>query len=203
MRTVHLCGEAVPHPGHVCAFFDSRQQKYDTLIPFLKDAISAGDEVINIVDESEKAAHLDTLLEGGVPIRAAMTDGHLNVFTSQQTYLQEGEDILPRLLAFLRETLERAKEEKHSLRTWGEMNWVGRGHLPIKDVLDYEARVNELLAGSECTLLCVYDLADTPSTLMTDILATHPFAILNGRLRKNPHFVKPAEFLQMLRARES
>jgi hypothetical protein len=50
MKMIHLCGETLPHPGHVCAFFDSREQKYETLIPFLNDAISAGDEVINIVD---------------------------------------------------------------------------------------------------------------------------------------------------------
>ena len=203
MRTVHLCGETLPHPGHVCAFFDSREQKYDVLIPFLKDAIAAGDDVVNIVDASDLTAHLDTLSDGGVPVETAMSSGQLNVLTSEETYLQDGEDVLARLLVFLRETLTSAREQNHSVRTWGEMNWVARGALPIEDVLQYEARVNELLPDFECSMLCIYDLAKTPSSLMSDVLATHPFAIIKGRLRKNPYYVEPDEYLEMLNGRQS
>lgn len=201
MRKVQLCGEVLPHPGHVCAFFDSRDQKYDILVPFLNDAIAVGDDVINIVDECDRAAHLDTLSDGGIPVHAAIETGKLKVLTSEQTYLQEGADVLPRLLDFLRETLDRAQEEKHCVRTWGEMNWVERDAVPIEDVLEYEARVNEFLPDFECTLLCVYDLARIPTALLTDILATHPSAIINGQLRKNSYYVEPHEYLDMLRDR--
>lgn len=203
MRTVTLCGETLPHPGHVCAFFDSRVQKYETLIPFLLDAITAGDEVINIVDASDREAHLQTLSEGGVPVHAAKESGALTVLSSEETYLLPGEDTLPRLLDFLRDKLGRARNEKRCLRTWGEMNWVERSEVRMNDVLEYEARVNELFPDFECTLVCVYDLARVPATLITDILATHPSAIINGRLRKNAHYVEPHEYLDMLRARDT
>lgn len=198
MRNVHLCGEVLPHPGHVCAFFDSRDQKYDILVPFLDDAIAVGDEVINIVDDCDRVAHLDTLTEGGVEVHAAMATGKLKVLTSEQTYLQEGRDVLPGLLDFLRETLERAQQENHCVRTWGEMNWVERGEVPVEDVLEYEVRVNEFFPDFECTLLCVYDLARIPTGMLTDILATHPSAIINGQLWKNPNYVEPREYLEML-----
>ena len=201
MRTVQLCGQALPHPGHVCAFFDSREQKYDILAPFLKDALTVGDEVINIVDDCDRATHLDSLFGHGVPVGTAMETGKLRVFTSEQTYLQEGENVLPRLLSFLSETLHRAKEGNLCVRTWGEMNWVEREAVPIEDVLEYEARVNELYPDFECTLLCVYDLARISASLLADILATHPSAIIQGRLRKNSHYVEPHEYLEMLHAR--
>ena len=201
MRSIHLCGETLPHAGHVCAFFDSREQKYETLIPFLQDAISAGDSVINIVDEGDKPAHVDTLQREGVPLARAMAKGTLRLFTSEQTYLQPGQDTLPRLLDFLRQELEKAKDEGRCLRTWGEMNWMEREEVPIAAVLEYEARVNELFPNFECTLLCIYDLARISAVRMADILTTHPSAIINGRLRRNPHYVEPHEYLQMLRAR--
>ena len=201
MRTVHLCGQVLPHPGHVCAFFDSRDQKYDVLVPFTKDAIAAGDDVINIVDSRDRAAHIDTLSQSGVPVDDVMSNGQLSVFTSEQTYLRAGGDVLPSLLEFLRDALERAHQQEHCLRTWGEMNWVARGVVPIEEVLEYEARVNELLPGFECTLVCIYDLAHTPPSLMTDILSTHPYAIINGRLRENSFFVQPHEYLEILRSR--
>ena len=202
MRQINICGETLPHPGHVCAFFDSREQKYDVLVPFLKDAITAGDDVVNIVDACDEAAHLDTLLNGGVPVDA-LRSGQLNVKTSEQTYLHGGGNGLPSLLEFLRVSLDRARRDNHCLRTWGEMSWVARGELPLKDVLEYEARVNEVVPDFECTLLCSYDLAYTPPSLVSDILATHPSAIIKGRLRRTPHYVQPTEFLQMLSARES
>ena len=201
MRTVHLCGQVLPHPGHVCAFFDSRDQKYDVLVPFTKDAIAAGDDVINIVDSRDRAAHIDTLSQSGIPVDDAMGNGQLSVFTTEQTYLRDGEDVLPSLLEFLRDALDRAHQQEHCLRTWGEMNWVERGVVPIEEVLEYEARVNELLPDFECTLVCIYDLAHTPPSLMTDILSTHPYAIINGRLRENSFYVQPHEYLEILRSR--
>ena len=201
MRTIRLCGETLPHAGHVCAFFDSREQKYGTLIPFLQDAIDAGDEVVNIVDAADMDVHVKTLVEGGIPVHAAMSSGQLNIKSSEATYLQSGEQVLPRLLDFLRNTLRRVKAENRYLRTWGEMDWVGRGLVPIEEVLEYESRVNEFFPDFECTLLCVYDLAHTSPSLMTDILATHPSAILRGRLRKNPHYVDPSDYMPLLEAR--
>lgn len=201
MRNVQLCGQILPHPGHVCAFFDSRDEKYDVLAPFLTDAITAGDDVINIVDACDLDAHLATLADREVPLQPALEAGKLSILTSEQTYLQEGDDVLPRLLDFLRGTLSRAREENHSVRTWGEMNWVARRDVVIEDVLEYEARVNELFPTFECTLLCVYDLARISAALLADILATHPSAIINGKLRENPHYVHPEEYLGMLRAR--
>ena len=65
----------------------------------------------------------------------------------------------------------------------------------------YEARVNYLLPDFSCTLVCAYDLALTPAALVSDILATHPAAIVKGRLRPNPFYVQPDEYLEMLRAR--
>ena len=201
MRSIDLCGETLPHAGHVCAFFDSREQKYETMIPFLQDAIAAGDSVINIVDDCDRAAHLDTLQREGVPVGRAMGNGTLRMFTSEQTYLQPGHDTLPRLLGFLRKELELAKDDNRCLRTWGEMNWIERNEVPIAAVLEYEARVNELFPNFECTLLCIYDLAKISAVRMADILMTHPSAIINGRLRRNPHYVEPEEYLHMLRTR--
>ena len=109
--------------------------------------------------------------------------------TSETTYLRDGDDVLPSLLAFLRQTLADAKTHEHCVRTWGEMNWVGRGEVPIQEVLAYEAHVSELTTDFECTLICVYDLAHTPSSIMSDVLATHPYAIVKGGLRPNPYYV--------------
>jgi hypothetical protein len=200
-RRVTLCGNVIPHPGHVCAFFDSREQKYDTLAPFFADGIAEGDWVINIVDAEDRDVHLETLEAAQVPVQEAIERDQLKVFTAEETYLDEGITNLDRLLDFLRITLETAKSQQQCVRTCGEMNWIGRSKMPIRQVLEYEARVNTVVEAGECTMLCVYDLAETPSSIVSDILATHPFAIIKGRFRPNPFYVQPEEYLNMLAGR--
>jgi hypothetical protein len=200
-RRVTLCGDQVAHPGHVCAFVNSEKEKYDIVIPFFHDAIAAGDALVNIMDESARAAHLGILAEAGIVVEEVQPRGRMQVLTTEETYLKGNDPDLGELLGFLKAGLEAARNNNHCLRTCGEMSWAERGRVPIEEVITYEARVNQLYPGYECTLLCVYDLARTPSSMIADIFATHPFAILNGRLRKNPYFVPPEEFLNLLAAR--
>jgi hypothetical protein len=200
-RRVSLCGHVLPHPGHVCAFFDSRDQKYDTLVPFFADGIEAGDRIINVVDAAERPRHLRTLEERSLPVSEVMANDQLTVLTSEEAYLADGEHSLDAMLEMLDQTLHASRRENYCVRTCGEMNWVSRAEIPIRKVLEYESRVNFLVPSFQCTLLCVYDLSSITSALMSDILATHPFAIVKGKFRPNPFYVEPEEYLEMLRNR--
>ena len=201
-RNISICGETVPHPGHVCAFFSSAREKYNTLIPFFMDAMEAGDHLINIVDSALHPGHIATLRNAGVPVDDAVQRGQFELLTSEETYLYGERPDLSQLIAMLRTQLTRASAEQRCLRTCGEMNWAAKGKVPIEEVIAYEAQVNTLLPNFDCTLICVYDLAVTPSEMVSDIFATHPFAILNGRLRPNPFYVAHDDFLRMLWARK-
>ena len=200
-RLITLCGEEIPHPGHVCAFFDSREEKYDTLAPFFIDAIQAGDRIINVVDADARDEHLRQLTRALVPVARAMEGEQLRVFTSEETYLREGIQDLDGMLDLLRDALESSARDNCCIRTCGDMSWIGRSTMPVERVLEYEAKVNYFVPTHTCTLLCVYDLAVMPAALVSDIMSTHPFAIVKGRLRRNPYFVQPDEYLGMLRSR--
>ena len=199
---VHLCGEEIPHAGHICAFFDSRAEKYEVLAPYLADGIAKGDRIINVVDARDRDAHVATLSARSVPVRAAIDRGQYRLLTAEETYLKQGAQNLDGMLQLLRETLETAQREGTNIRTCGEMNWVARSSMPVEEVLAYEAKVNDFVPSFQCTLVCVYDTAMLPSGMVADILATHPAAIINGRLRNNPVHVAPTAFLEMLERRK-
>lgn len=201
-NTITLCGQEIARAGHICAFFDSRAEKYDVLAPYFSDGIANGDRIINVVEAKECDAHVRDLSNRDVPITKAIHRGQFSLMTAEETYLKDGATDLDGMLALLQETLESAKSGGHSVRTCGEMNWIGRGRLSPSKVMDYEARVNEFVPTFQCTLLCVYDIAAIPSGMVADILATHPTAIINGRLRPNPYSVEPSAFLDMLQQRE-
>lgn len=200
-RPIHLCGQELPHAGHICAFFDSRHEKYSALAPYFTEGIANGDHIINVVDASDRAAHVRALKGADVPIHEAMHRGQFQLLTAEETYLKDGAVDLDGMMGLLRETLEAAERNGTCVRTCGEMNWVGRSSMTTERVMAYEARVNEFVPTFQCTLVCVYDLALLRSGMVADILATHPTALINGRLRANPYFVEPAAFLEMLRQR--
>lgn len=196
-----LCGEEVPLQGHICAFFSSDEEKYAALAPFFHETLHAGDRIVNVVDGETRLAHLEELRARGVPVDEAMRDGRLSVGVTEETYLRDGELQLEGVLDMVRDAMAQAALEHRCIRTCGEMNWIGRSEGATRDAMEYEARVNYLLGDGVCTLLCVYDPQQLPSGVISDILATHQYAIVNGRLRRNPNYVKPDDYLAMLRGR--
>src|ERR1051325_10578278 len=92
-HTVSLCGERIDRPGHICAFFDSRDQEYDTLIPYFQEGIDAGEHVLNIVDQARYADHVGRLTASGVDV----SPQGVTVRTSEETYLEGGEFDMERM----------------------------------------------------------------------------------------------------------
>src|ERR687896_2085200 len=66
-RSIRLCGQEIDQPGHICAFFDSRDEEYETLIPYFRDGVDAGEQVLNVLDEARLRDHRDRLEAGGGP----------------------------------------------------------------------------------------------------------------------------------------
>jgi hypothetical protein len=199
---IRLCGEVLPHAGHICAFFDSAAEKYEAIAPFFDEGIRKGDRIINVVDADKRDSHIHALAGARVPVRQAIDSGQMTLLTAEETYLQEDAVDLSGMLQLLRETLESAQRDGRCVRTCGEMDWIGRSSMSTEEVMAYEARVNEFVPTFQCTLVCVYDIATMRSGMVADILATHPLAVINGRLRENPVYVEPDAFLEMLEQRK-
>lgn len=199
-RTVSLCGESIDRPGHICAFFESRDQEYDTLIPYFLEGLAAGEEVINIVDQLRYTDHVDRLTAGGVRVAPEA----VNVRTSEETYLESGQFDIERMCDFIRQRLVDAQAAGKRVRTSGAMNWLSYGMPGSERAIEYEARMNLLVPAFDCTFMCVYDLKELSGEMIVDILATHPYAIVNGKVRANPFFVTPEIYLdQMLKRRRA
>jgi hypothetical protein len=196
--TVHLCGRDVPRPGHVCAFFDSREEEYATLLPYLREGLDDGDEVINVLDAARLPDHRRRLTAAGIQERK----DNISIGSSEETYFHEGRFEIERMVAFLQNRLIAAKAEGRRVRTAGWMDWIHREAPGTERAMEYEARVNRLVPSFDCTFMCVYDLARLNGGMVADILATHPWAIINGDIRQNPFFVPPDQYLSQVFARK-
>lgn len=202
-RSVTICGETLSGSAHVCAFFNSRAEEYEVVVPYYREGLARGDRVVGIVDAARRDAHLRGLRAGGLPVDAAMHSRQLDVLTPADTYFRNGDFDPDEMFGMVLEMLSSAKQEGRTVRTCGGMDWVSRSNVPAEKVLEYESRVNVFTRDYDCTLMCVYNLAQISGALMADIISTHPYVILNQRVRRNAHYIEPEVYLdEVLRPRK-
>jgi hypothetical protein len=196
-RSIRLCGQEIEQPGHICAFFSSRDEEYETLIPYLKEGVDAGEQVLNVLDEARLGDHHARLEAGGV----ATDDGRVVVSSSEDTYLAGGQFDMARMVGFVRDHLAEAAAEGRCVRTAGWMDWLQREAPGTERAMEYEARMNLLVPTFDCTFMCIYDLSMLRGEMVVDILATHPYVVLSGQIRQNPFYIPPDVYLRELLSR--
>ena len=84
------------------------------------------------------------------------------------------------------------------------MEWALEGTPVVDSLLEYEARANEAWMrqrGRRNAVICVYDSSRFAADFLVDVMRTHPFTIVDGRVQENPYFVSPDEFISELRNR--
>jgi DcmR-like sensory protein len=202
-RQVRLAGALLQHSRHVCAFFHTADEAYEILLPFILEGIEQGELAFHIVDPAARRQHLDRLQAAGLDAAAALARGQLEVRVWQDAHLRDTHFDQQAMLALVEEILDHGKARGFPLtRLIAQMEWALEDCPGVNDLLEYEARLNELLPRYQDPVVCTYDLARFGGGLIIDILRTHPLVIIGGILQENPFFVPPEELLRELRPRQ-
>lgn len=194
-----VCGERLLAPMHICGFFDSVDQQYEIILPYLKEGLANKEEVLNILESTSYDEHCERLAGVGVPVKEKLETGQLKVLGSDETYLRGGVFAAETMYNLVEEALINARKAGYdSIRATSEMVWALKNLPGTDELIEYEARLNLLVPRHSCSLICMYDVNRFSGRAFADILATHPYVIMNGRIHKNPHYIEPFMFLPTL-----
>lgn len=189
---------------HVCAFFDSADEEYRVMLPFIREGLQRGEKAFHIVDPRLREEHLRRLEAGGIDVTAAEQRGQFELRDWHETYLRGGRFDQEKLLGVMRDVSSHGREQGFALtRVLGHAEWSGEDWPGADDFLEYEARLNQLAPTIADPIICLYDLAKIGGRIVIDVMRTHPLVILGGVLQKNPFFVPPEEFLREMRERKA
>jgi hypothetical protein len=205
MSPVTLCGEKLPHSMHICAFFDSRKEQFETLIPYFKEGLDNQEEVICILESDQHEDFHQRSFKAGLNLKnGQVSSGQFKLLASEQSYLKDGHFAADRMFTMLEQALMDAKAGPHeNVRTCGDMVWALKNLPGTDELMEYEARINTLVPKYNCCLMCAYDINRFSASAIADVLATHSHVILNGRIHKNAHYIEPMELLpKLLRRRK-
>jgi len=201
---IPFAGSQLGEVRHVCAFFNSADEEYRVLMPFIKDGFESGHKAVHVVNPDRHQEHLQRLIAAGIDTTVTQRSGQLELRTNVEAYLQDGRFDQDRMLEEFEQLSSGNDKAGFPLsRIICQMDWAADGRSHIDNLVEFESRVNELWSRREDAVICIYDLAKFGGDTVIDIMRTHPMVIIGGMIQSNPFYVPPEEFLRELRQRRA
>jgi hypothetical protein len=188
---------------HVCAFFNDPDEEHRVLRSFFKDGFERGEKATHIVETEKREDYLKRLAEGGINVQETMGAGQLEVLPWTDMYVRDHRFDQDAMLASVEGLIQSGASAGYPrTRLVGHhMDWLFLDQPAVNNLVEYEARLNQVLSKYNAPVICNYDLAKFSASVAMDIMRTHPLVIIGGLLRENPFFVPPDEFLLEIRER--
>ena len=83
---IPFAGSTLGRYRHICAFFSSPEEEYETLLPFVRDGIDRGERAYHVLPAQYRQEHLEQLRSAGIdrhggaekpPTRGSLARGSL------------------------------------------------------------------------------------------------------------------------------
>jgi hypothetical protein len=191
-EAVTLAGAPVHCPCHVCAFFNSKENEYGVLLPFLREGWLLGERTLILLDHKERDHRLRRLQECGIDVDDAQQSGQLKIEVWEDAYLSGGRFDPVLMLQFVRDALSSGHQQGFArTRLWANMEWALTGAPGVEALADYESQLNHFLPQSDDAVVCAYDVERFPAAVLEDVVRAHPYLLADGWGRENLHFVAP------------
>ena len=58
---ISFAGSQLAETRHVCAFFNSDEEEYRVLLPFIKDGFECGHKAVHVVNPDQRSEHMQRL----------------------------------------------------------------------------------------------------------------------------------------------
>jgi hypothetical protein len=204
VHPISLAGSQLDEVRHVCAFFNSDEEEYRVLLPFIKEGFETGDKAVHVVNPDQHQDHLQRLAAAGIDTTSARQSGQFELRSNTEAYLRDGHFDQDRMLESFEQLASGSTEGGYPLsRICCRMDWAVEDRSHIDDLIEFESRVNDVWRRHDDAVICTYHLSKFGGDTVIDIMRTHPMIIIGGILQQNPFFVPPQEFLPELRERRA
>jgi hypothetical protein len=197
-------GETFPPGIHMCYIYNDEAQRKKVISQFLESGLLSGEKAsyfMDVISTDEMNEHFSSL---GLDKLLREHEGLFSVATAKETYYPSGtfipDDMLDRLGLFYSQSI---REGCTGARVSGEMSWAAKDVPGCSHLIEYEARVNDVLLTYPVNAICQYNARLFDGALLFDVLSVHPMMIVHGQIVKNPYYIKSEEFLAEYFTRKS
>ncbi|PLX03644.1 MAG: hypothetical protein C0594_10150 [Marinilabiliales bacterium] len=184
--------EKFPAGTHMCLIYSNEEERAAVVSKFIDSGIKWKEKVAYFAHKMDKN-EMDKWLESkGVFI----SETDVEVIKAKEIYYPDGEFIPGTMLDTLQQLYDSSKKEGYSaVRVCGEMVWALDNIPGSERLMEYEAKINQLMESHPVTALCQYDANKFDGATLLNCLKVHPYTIVNKQIVKNPYYLSPEEFL--------
>lgn len=192
--------ESVPVGSHIVYIFNEDWERRQVVARYLESGILDGEKVLCLVDRVTPEEMRKELEELGVA--CTEPEESMDIRQAAQAYTPKGYFSSQEMFEVVRQFCHNAQREGYErARGTGEMTWALDGCADLRELIEYEAELNDVLVSLPYTAMCQYDARKFSGSLIMDMITVHPFALIRGQIVKNPFYLNPESFLERLRQR--
>jgi anti-sigma regulatory factor (Ser/Thr protein kinase) len=160
------CSESLGPFVHPALFYRDEQEYVAGTVPFVREALEAGEPVAVAVPGENLRLIRDALGDDA---------GAVKLLDMREAGRNPGR-IIPGVLRAFADTQLPGRR----VRIIGEPIWAGRSATEYPACVQHEALINAAFQGRTVTILCPYDVERLDEQVLADAYATHPTVIPSG-----------------------
>jgi excisionase family DNA binding protein len=163
-------------PRHVALHFRDRDELWRLFRPYVLEHARRRQPILYVHEENSRADVLSRLRGEGLDPKQMTTDGLLRLLVPVEAYLRSGSFSPQRMIDFMEGAiLDRRAAGHEAMLISGEMTWCLSGAPGVEGMIEYEARLNDLLARyPKVTIVCHYDMLRLNGDITLGSLCSHP-----------------------------
>jgi MEDS: MEthanogen/methylotroph, DcmR Sensory domain len=128
---ISFAGSQLAETRHVCAFFNSEEEEYRVLLPFIKGGFECGHKAVHVVNPDQRSDHMKRLVDAGIDPAEAERSGQLELRINTDTYLRDCRFDKDRMLSAF-EQIASGNVPEHLMLAVSFVGWTGpRNVTPI------------------------------------------------------------------------
>jgi PAS domain S-box-containing protein len=179
---IALVGD-MPWGTHFCHFFETKKDLLDTVLPYFKAGLEAGEMCLWVLPEPLTPDEAMKALRRGIPrLERYLDDRSIEIHRHRDWYYDAGDFDAAKVTSAWDEKLSEALARGFAgLRVNGTAAWLANGDWG--SFREYEEKIDGSMAGKRMIALCTYPLSNSPGNQVLDVARTHQFVVAkrNGR----------------------
>jgi predicted DNA binding protein/putative methionine-R-sulfoxide reductase with GAF domain len=174
--------------------YDSHDQQWASVAPFIRDGLEAGDQCVYFAHDNTEDEVVTALRERGIDADAALDTGQLELHRATDVYLADCSFDPDGMIDRLEGKMSRAEETEYDrLRLVGEMTWAAEHDIDPTLLQAYERKVDEFYRSESLIGLCQYRRSRFSSESLDTLLESHPRVLHDEESRLNCYYGASAD----------
>ncbi len=166
----------IPWGTHFCHFYQTEQDLYDVVLPYLKAGLENHEACLWITTQALSQDDWEALRQAIPEVDRRLETGDIEILLSSQWYFAGDVFDAQRVIRGWKTKLALALARDFAgLRVAADEAWLDKEHWSA--FYEYEKALDQAIAGDRMVVLCAYSLASSEASVIFDIARTHQFTI--------------------------